>query len=320
MTPSASDPVVNVPFGFDSTAADVVEGIDLSGKRAIVTGGSSGIGIETARALACAGAAVTLAVRDTEAGRRTAAEITTTTGNHRVYVSRLDLADQASIAAFVQAWTGPLHVLINNAAVMGPSELQLTPDGAELHFAVNHVGHFALALGLHDALDAAGGARIVSVSSGAHLLSPVIFDDVHFASHTYDSRLAYAQSKTANVLFAVEVERRWAGYGITANAVHPGAVSSTNLARHMDTDVLADLIRSSPYEFKTSGQGAATSVFVATSPHLEGIGGRYFVDCQEAPVVDLEAAGGRGFGVAAYALDPHNAERLWDLSLNLLRN
>ena len=203
---------------------------------------------------------------------------------------------------------------------MGPSELQLTPDGAELHFAVNHVGHFALALGLHDALDAAGGARIVSVSSGAHLLSPVIFDDVHFASHTYDSRLAYAQSKTANVLFAVEVARRWAGDGITANAVHPGAVSSTNLARHMDTDALADLIRSSPYEFKTSGQGAATSVFVATSPHLEGIGGRYFVDCQQAPVVDLEAAGGRGFGVAAYALDPHNAERLWDLSLNLLRN
>ena len=320
MTPSSSDPVVKVPFEFDSTAAEVVEGIDLSGKRAIVTGGSSGIGIETARALACAGAAVTLAVRDTEAGKRTAAEIAATTGNVDVYVSRLDLADQASVAAFVRAWTGPLHVLINNAAVMGPSELRLAADGWELHFAVNHMGHFSLALGLHDALVAAGGARVVSVSSEAHQLSPVNFDDVHFGSRAYDPRLAYAQSKTANVLFAVEVARRWAGHGITANAVHPGAISSTSLARHIDPDVLADLIASSTYEYKTCGQGAATSVFVATSPLLDGITGRYFVDCQEAPVVEPGTAGGRGFGVAAYALDPDNAERLWELSLKLLGN
>jgi NAD(P)-dependent dehydrogenase (short-subunit alcohol dehydrogenase family) len=224
MTHTTTPNLIRTSFGFASTATDVVEGIDLSGKRAIVTGGSSGIGVETARALAGAGADVTLAVRDTDAGDRTAADITATTGNSKIHVGRIDLSDQASVAAFVRSWSGPLHILVNNAGVMGLPELQLTPDGWEMQFATNHLGHFALANGLHDALAAAGAARIVSLSSEAHLRSPVVFDDINFASRPYDPFLAYSQSKTANALFAVEAARRWHGDGITPNAVHPGAI------------------------------------------------------------------------------------------------
>ena len=156
---------ITTGFGFDSTAAEVIAGIDLSGRRAIVTGGSSGIGVETARALAGAGAEVTLAVRDTAAGERTAAAIE----GRAVRVGRLDLVDQASVAAFVADWSGPLHLLINNAGVMALPDLQLTPQGWELQFATNHLGHFALTRALHGALAAAGAARIVIVSSSGHL-------------------------------------------------------------------------------------------------------------------------------------------------------
>jgi NAD(P)-dependent dehydrogenase (short-subunit alcohol dehydrogenase family) len=308
---------IQTPFGFDSTAAEVIEGIDLSGKRAIVTGGSSGIGVETARALASAGADVTLAVRDTHAGDRTAAEITASTGSTAIHVGRLDLADQASVAAFAASWQGPLHLLINNAGVMALPDLRLSPEGWELQFATNHIGHFALTLGLHDALAAAADARIVSLSSRGHLRSPVIFDDLNFTSRPYDPWLAYGQSKTANVLLAVEATRRWRGDGILANAVHPGAIAETNLSRHMDPEALAALRSSGLFRYKTTEQGAATSVLVATSPQLAGVGGRYFEDCSEAAVLDPVRSDSAS-GVAAYAVDPANAERLWDLSLELL--
>jgi NAD(P)-dependent dehydrogenase (short-subunit alcohol dehydrogenase family) len=318
MTESTSPKLIRTAFGFASTATEVIDGIDLSGKRAIVTGGSSGIGVETARALARTGAEVTLAVRDTDAGDRTAADITATTGNAAVHVGRLDLADQTAVAAFVANWTGPLDLLINNAGVMGLPELTLTPQGWELQFATNHLGHFALALGLHDALAAAGDARIVSLSSRAHLRTPVIFDDINFSSHPYDPGLAYGQSKTANALFAVEATRRWGGDRITSNAVHPGAILDTNLARHYDPEVLEKLVNSGTYTFKTIEQGAATSVLVATTPLLKGVGGRYFEDCNEAAVIDPSASDALGSGVAAYALDPDNADRLWEASLALL--
>jgi len=178
MTQTASPDLIHTPFGFDSTAAEVIEGISLDNKHAIVTGASSGIGVETARALASAGAEVTLAVRDTQAGDRTASDISATTGR-AVHVGRLDLADQASVAEFAAGWSGPLHLLINNAGVMALQELTLTPDGWELQFATNHLGHFALALGLRDSLAAAGDARIVSLSSRGHLRSPVVFGDVN---------------------------------------------------------------------------------------------------------------------------------------------
>ncbi len=318
MAPTTQSTRITTPFGFDSTAAEVLAGIDLEGRRAIVTGASSGIGIETARALAGAGAEVTLAVRDTAAGERTAAEITATTGNPLLHVGRLDLADQASVAAFVASWTGPLHMLVNNAGVL-LTDLQRTPEGWELQFATNHLGHFALALGLHDPLAAAGDARVVSLSSEAHLRAPLVFDDINFRSRRYDPMLAYGQSKTANVLFAVEAAIRWADDGIVANAVHPGAVIETNLARDLNPDALAVAIETAGYEYKTREQGAATSVLAAASPLLEGSSGRYFADCNEAPVVDSSFTGPpRGFGVAPYALDPENASRLWDLSLALL--
>ncbi|MGW1209379.1 SDR family NAD(P)-dependent oxidoreductase [Streptomyces sp. NPDC002499] len=302
---------ISTPFGFSSTAAEVAAGVDLTGRRAVVTGASSGLGAETARVLATTGAEVTLAVRDVEAGERVAKDITAATGNQEVRVAPLDLTDQASVAAFAAAWQGPLHVLVNNAGVMASPE-QYTEQGWELQFATNHLGHFALATGLHDALAADGSARVVVVSSTGHQQSPVVWDDVNFAFRPYDPWLAYGQSKTANVLFAVEATRRWAGDNITANALMPGAIY-TNLQRHTggrgSGRVPADLI-------KTVEQGAATSVLLATSPLLDGVGGRYFTDCNETEVVDRRS--GTLHGVARYAVDPDNARRLWTLSEELL--
>jgi NAD(P)-dependent dehydrogenase (short-subunit alcohol dehydrogenase family) len=300
--------LITTQFGFRSRADEVIAGIDMSGKRVIVTGGASGIGIPTARALARAGAEVTLAVRNVEAARPVAAEIVAATGNRQVAVELLDLADRASVAAFVARWRGPLHVLVNNAGVMALPE-QHTAEGWEMQFATNLLGHFALANGLHRALADGDGARIVSVSSSAHQLSPVVFDDIHFAFRPYEPILAYGQSKTANILFAVEATARWVDDGITANALTPGAIL-TNLQRHRGG-------MSTPPELRKSvEEGAATSVFVATSPLLEGIGGRYFVDCNEAEMVERRT--GDTTGVAGYALDRGNASRLWDLSARLM--
>lgn len=305
---------ITTPFTAESTAAEVLAGIDLTGRRAVVTGGASGIGVETARALAGAGAEVTLAVRDLAAGERTAADIAGTTGNDTVRVGALDLADQASVAAFVAAWAGPLHMLINNAGVMA-SPLLRTPRGWEMQFATNHLGHFALATGLHRALAAAGTARVVSVSSSAHHRSPVVFDDIHFERRPYDPWSAYGQSKTANVLFAVEAARRWAEDGITVNALMPGGIR-TNLQRHVSEEELERLRAAAggASVWKTPQQGAATSVLVAASPLLDGVGGRYFEDCNEAVVGVLGARN----GVAEYALDPDAAARLWEVSSDTL--
>ena len=310
---------ITTPFGSESTAADVIAGVDLSGKTAIVTGASSGIGVETARALAGAGAAVTLAVRDTAAGDGVAAEIRAGTGNTSVSVGALDLSDLTSVAAFVRAWTGPLDILVDNAGVMAIQELTVSPSGHEMQFATNHLGHFALAVGLHGALADAGSARIVSVSSSGHLRSPVVFDDIDFAFREYDPFGAYGQSKTANVLFAVEATRRWADDGITSNALMPGGIL-TPLQRHLPPDYgkqAEERFRKAGSRLKTVEQGAATSVLLAASPLLAGIGGRYFEDCNEAPVVHRRSETTIA-GVAPYSLDPANAERLWELSSKLI--
>jgi len=306
--------VVTTPFGFESTAAEVAEGIDLTGAHAIVTGSASGIGVETARALAVAGANVTLAVRDVAAGERVAAQI-----GPRARVAQLDLADRASVDGFVARWTEPLHLLVNNAGVMAIQDLQRSPEGWEQQFATNHLGHFRLAVGLHDALAADGRARIVAVSSSGHLRSPVIFDDLHYRFRDYDPFGAYGQSKTANVLFAVGATERWAADGITANALNPGGIQ-TNLQRHVGGREYIDrVVAQTSIPIKTVEQGAATSVFLATRPEVEGVGGRYFADCNESEVVQRreDAPPGRG-GVAPYALDPGNASRLWDVSLELI--
>jgi NAD(P)-dependent dehydrogenase (short-subunit alcohol dehydrogenase family) len=304
--------LITTSFGFESTAAEVVDGIDLSGKRAVVTGGASGIGIETARALAGAGAEVTIAVRDLEAGERTAADF-----DGDVRVAHLELTDLESVRAFATSWDGPLHILVNNAGVMAIQELTKAYDGWEMQFATNHLGHFALTTGLHDALAAAGNGRVVSVSSAGHLRSPVVFDDIKFESREYTPFGAYGQSKTANVLLAVGVTDRWASEGISSNALMPGGIA-TPLQRHLPDDYIERRRKEaeqagSPMTLKTPEQGAATSVLLATSPQLEGVGGRYFEDCNEAERV-ADDAESPSRGVREYALDHDNADRLWELS------
>lgn len=307
-------------FDDSTTALEVVAGLDLTGRRAVVTGAASGIGVETARALAQAGMQVTLAVRDTAAGRRVAQDIAHTSGRGDLAVEHLDLADLASVDAFTAAWRGPLHVLVNNAGVMDTPQ-GTTAQGWETQFGTNHLGHFALATGLHAALTAADDARVVSVSSSGHAASPVVFDDLFFERRAYAPGLAYGQSKTANVLFAVELTRRWAGDGVTANALMPGGVW-TPLQRHWSAAQRAASERQASsaeaagtFRMKSTEQGAATSVHVATSPQLRGIGGRYFEDCHEAQVVaQLDGLS----GVMAHALDPVAARRLWDVSEELL--
>jgi NAD(P)-dependent dehydrogenase (short-subunit alcohol dehydrogenase family) len=302
---------VTTPFDRNTTAQEVLADVDLSGKRAIVTGGSSGIGVETVRALAHAGAEVTIGVRDVEAGGLAARNILMSSGNDIVQVARLDLADVVSIRAFAATWLGPLDILVNNAGVMAIPELELSFEGHEKQFATNHLGHFGLTVAMHQALAAANGARVVNVSSNAHHFSPVVFSDVDFENREYDPWLAYGQSKTANVLHAVEITRRWADDGILANALHPGAIP-TRLQRYTGGLQTPENLQ------KTVEQGAATSVLLAGSPLVEGIGGRYFEDCNEAEVTsEPELFGG---GVNPWALDPESAQELWDLSLSMLDN
>ncbi|GII30442.1 SDR family NAD(P)-dependent oxidoreductase [Planotetraspora mira] len=317
-------PEITTPFDAKSTAAEVIAGVDLTGKRAVVTGGTSGIGLETARALASAGAQVTLPARDTDAGERAAADIRSATGRDDVRVVPLDLLERSTIDAFVAGWNGPLHILVNNAGVMALPERTTTREGWETQFATNHLGPAALTLGLHGALAAARGARVVAVSSSAHLMSPVVFDDIHFTSRPYEAWSAYGQSKTATILFTVAMAGRWAADGITANALHPGGIM-TNLQRHLDDAQLRYVgamdeqgrLLDVPPGWKTPQEGAATSVLLAASPHVQGVTGRYFEDCNEAVVVTGTGDGLRG--VAPYALDADGADRLWDETIRLLR-
>jgi NAD(P)-dependent dehydrogenase (short-subunit alcohol dehydrogenase family) len=297
------------PFSRTSAASEVIDGVDLSGKTAIVTGAGSGIGTETARALASAGAEVVLAVRRPQAAGQIAAGIAGSTGNAKVSLRALDLADQASVRNFVAEWDQPLHILVNNAGIMALPELERTREGWEMQFATNFMGHFALTVGLGGALAEAHGARVVSVSSSGNLFSPVVFDDLHFDFRSYDPLAAYGQSKTADALLAVEATSRWSGEGIYANALNPGAIA-TGLQKHTGG------LKTPKDRQKTVPQGAATSVLLAASPLLDKVGGRYFEDCNEAATVTRRPADYSG--VAWYALDPANAERLWDTALDLL--
>jgi NAD(P)-dependent dehydrogenase (short-subunit alcohol dehydrogenase family) len=321
----AGDAVSGAPssrFGFHSTASDVIEDLSLVGKRAVVTGGASGIGRETARALFDAGASITIAVRDTTAAFAAVEDIrsTASAAHGEIDVAALDLTDLDSVSSFAAQWVGPLHILVNNAGVMAPQELTRTNEGFELQFATNHLGHFALALGLYEAMVAAKQARIVAVSSSGHLACPVVFDDLHFRFRDYDPFGAYGQSKTANVLFAVEANRRWADKGITANALHPGGIA-TRLQRHVggaDYMRLAEeRFRRAGTQLKTTQQGAATSVYLATSPRLAGVGGHYFEDCQPARQITYRGQAGVS-GLAPYTTEPRNAARLWEISRQLL--
>jgi NAD(P)-dependent dehydrogenase (short-subunit alcohol dehydrogenase family) len=319
---TASAPIAT-RFTAASTADDVLEGVDLAGLRAVVTGSSSGLGVETARALAAAGAEVTLAVRNTDAGAAVAERIARS-GAHLPRVRRLDLASRASVAAFTDGWHGPLHLLVNNAGLV-TGGLERTPEGWELQFATNHLGHLALALGLHDALvrgaEERHGARIVALSSTAHMRADVDYDDLHVDRGAYDPQIAYARAKTANSLFAVEANRRWAADGIVANAVNPGGIA-TGLQRNFSPQQRASLDAAEAaglFAYKTVEQGAATTLVAAVAPEFARTGGHYLDDGREAYTVPNDALlAEHPHGVKEWALDPASAERLWAVSAGLL--
>ncbi|MEO3750556.1 SDR family NAD(P)-dependent oxidoreductase [Streptomyces sp. B6B3] len=317
-------------FGFDSTAADVLDGIDLSGRLALVTGGYSGIGLETTRALAAAGAHVVVPAR-----RRATAE-EALAGLDGVETDELDLADLASVRDFAERFldTGRrIDLMINSAGIMACPETRVGP-GWEAQFATNHLGHFALVNRLWPAL-AEGGGRVVSVSSRGHLRSGIRWDDVMF-EHGYDKWEAYGQAKTANVLFAVRLDelamgapprpsqglREGRDAGVRTFALHPGGII-TPLQRHVPREeqiangwIDEDGNPSTAFPFKTPEQGAATQVWAATSPRLAGLGGVYCEDCDIAEPAGEDPEKG-AYGVADHALDPEQAARLWTLSAEL---
>ncbi|WP_219833954.1 oxidoreductase [Paenibacillus sp. R14(2021)] len=294
-------------FGPTTTAREVLEGLDLSGKIAIVTGGYAGLGLETTRALAEAGAKVIAPVRSPEKARAAIADI------HGVELEQLDLIDPASIDAFAKRFLDSgrqLDMLINNAGIMAPP-LERDARGYESQFATNHLGHFQLTVRLWPALKQAGSARVVSLSSTGVRFGGVDFDDPSFEHQTYQKWKAYGQSKSANALFAVELDRLGHAHGVRAFSVHPGRIM-TDLGRFLTKDELAI-----GGEYKTTEQGAATSVWCAASPQLEGKGGVYCLDADIAeimPEFTLQGTGQMLTGVLPWAVDPGFAERLWKLS------
>ncbi|MEU6346461.1 SDR family NAD(P)-dependent oxidoreductase [Streptomyces sp. NPDC046977] len=341
---------VQQPIGSGFTAAstidDVIAGIDLTGRTAIVTGGYSGIGIETTRALAAAGAQVIIPARDVARAQKSlAGALGPVTG---VEVVAMDLMDPASIDRFTGAFLESgraLDILVNSAGIMA-APLARDARGFESHFATNHLGHFQLTTRLLPALRRAEkGARVVNVAAMAHRLSPVVFDDLHFERRGYDPLMAYAQSKTANILFTVELDRRERDAGVRAFALHPGAIF-TPLSRHVSQEVLLESrtldengkpVIDPASGRKTPAQGASTSVWCATSPQLAGLGGLYCENNEVSPLLDPvdgtgaesadgesggvdtdAAAQGYPVGVAPHAVDPDAATRLWELSEKLV--
>ena len=316
-----------IPSGFGPTTTDheVLNGIDLTGKVVIVTGGYAGIGLETTRVLADAGATVIVPARTPEKARQALQ------GIPRVEQYPLDLLDPASIDAFAQeflATNRPLPLLINNAGIMA-TPLTRDARGYESQFAANHLGHFQLTARLWPALQHAQGARVISLSSRGHQRADVDFDDPNFEHCPYEKWQAYGQSKTANILFAVELDRRGEPDGIRAFAVHPGGIV-TDLLRHMTDDELQGygLSRTDSHGslpagksvdeggfFKTLEQGAATSVWAAVSPQLNGMGGVYCEDVDIAAIRPPDTTGEHS--VSPYAIDQEGAKRLWVMSENL---
>lgn len=311
-------------FTARSTASDVIKGIDLSGKTVIITGGYAGIGLETTRVLAAAGATVIVPARDVEKAAKNV------TGIAHVELEQMDLMDPASIDAFAAKFLAsdrPLHLLINNAGIMWVP-LRRDSRGYESQLSTNHLGHFQLTARLWPALKKARGARVVNVSSFGHQMAPFHFDDPNFKHREYETLQGYGQSKTANNLFAVEMDNRGKAYDVRSYAVHPGSVNGTDLGREapielfkqMGTfDANGHILPEVANQLKTIPQGAATTVWCATSTKLNDIGGIY---CEDAEVAALDTGGiehryddpSTLRGVLPYSLDKINAKRLWELS------
>jgi NAD(P)-dependent dehydrogenase (short-subunit alcohol dehydrogenase family) len=297
-------------FGLRTSAGDVVKGLDLSGKTAIVTGGYSGLGLETVRALAGAGARVIVAARRPDAASEALAEVA-----GQIEIGELDLSDPASIDAFGASFNGPLHILINNAAIMA-NPLTRDSRGYESQFATNHLGHFQLVGRLWAALVAAKGARVVSLSSIGHRICGVSLDDPNFDNTPYDKWQSYGRAKSANALFAVGLDARGKAHDIRAFGVHPGGIM-TNLQRFlpMEEQIAMGWVDEDGNVnklFKTPEQGAATSVWCATSPQLGAIGGVY---CEDCDVAKLWQSGDAPYsGVHGHAVDASFAQELWTVS------
>ncbi|MEU3980897.1 SDR family NAD(P)-dependent oxidoreductase [Streptomyces sp. NPDC026672] len=324
--PTPQQPLPSPRFDASATAADVVEGLDLTGRVAVVTGGHSGIGLETTRALRAAGATVVVPVRDPAKG---AAALT---GVPDVEIERLDLLDPASVDAFAARFLDggrPLHMLIAGAGIQGVP-LRRDARGYESQFATNHLGHFQLTVRLWPALVRAAGARVVAVSAAAHRVSPVVFEDIHCTGREYDPMAAYGQSKTANILFARGVDERGEREGVRAFSLHPGAVVGTNLSPWATPEILRSLdlideegrpVIDPAQGKKTPQQGASTGVWCATAGELAGLGGVYCLDNDVAPLAVPRADDGRWTtelrlptGVSPHAVDPGATARLWDVS------
>lgn len=312
---------VDSPFGRHSEPHEVLEGIELKGRVVIVTGGYSGIGLETVRALAAAGASVTVPARDTEKANSALAGMT---GDIRIAL--MDLADIASVKRFALGFASDntaLDLLINNAGVMACPEMRVGP-GWELQFGTNHMGHFALATTLLPLLQRTEKARVVALSSTGHKLSDIRWDDPNWTDGSYDKWKAYGQSKTANSLFALGLDARLKGSGGQAFAVHPGGIF-TPLQRHLPTEEMivlgwlneqGEISDGARAMFKTPTQGCTTTLWAATSPMLEGKGGVYCEDCNIAAISGVNPV--RYRDVEPHAVDQNSAERLWDLSERLL--
>lgn len=296
-------------FGPTTTAREALGALRLDGKLAVVTGGYAGIGLETTRVLAAAGARVVVPARDPAKARAALGDLAD------VAIDELDLARPATIDAFAaRLGAAPIHLLVHNAGIMA-TPLSRDDRGLESQLATNHVGHFQLFARLVPNLRAARGARVIAVSSRGHVRAAFDFADPSFVHRPYDKMVAYGQSKTANILFAVEVDRRYRDDGIRAFSLHPGAILDTQLGRHFDPSEVAAVVERAKKigGFKTVAQGAATTIFAATSPLLDGKGGVYLVDC------DIARIGDGDHDVRPYAIDPDIASRLWAWTEQQLR-
>ncbi|OQP44458.1 oxidoreductase [Niastella yeongjuensis] len=317
-------------FNAASTTDEVIAGIDLTGKTAIVTGGYAGIGLETVKTFVRAGAQVIVPARDLAKAQANLK------GVERVTIETMDLINPSSIIAFASkflALNNPLHILVNNAGIMW-TPLQRDARGYESQFATNHLGHFLLTVHLWPALKNAHGARVVNLSSRGHFASPVHFEDPNYEHRPYDPQTAYGQSKTANILFSVELNKRAQAYNVRSYSVHPGAIVDTDLKRTMSMEKLIEMgvvdkdgnpVHDISRGLKTVAQGAATSVWCATNPILEDKGGVY---CEDNNIAALHTGGQdvsdsvnrtrfNAKGVMEYAINETNAKKLWTLSEQL---
>ncbi|SFW73383.1 SDR family NAD(P)-dependent oxidoreductase [Chitinophaga sancti] len=303
-------------FNATSTTSDVIKGIDLTGKIAIVTGGNTGIGLETTKTLAAAGATVIVPARDTAKAKRNLASVA------NVEIEPMDLMDPTSIDTFAEKFLAsdrPLHLLINNAGIMWVP-LRKDSRGIESQLATNYLAQFQLTARLWNALKKAGGARVINVSSHGHQFAPFNFEDPNFLNREYETLQAYGQSKTATNLFALELDNLAKAYNVRAYSLHPGSIGGTELGREAPLELFqkmgfcdaeGNLLPDVAASLKTIPQGAATTVWCATSALLNNIGGVY---CEDGDVAELTADTSMPTGVNPYSLDKANAKRLWALS------